>query len=832
MAGRLLFFGLLLFVLLSGTVSAQTERKYSLSELKQMAGKSTPAMASALNLRISRFYLDNKPGNSQNLDSALFFANMAENYGKATSSATDISNARLQRCKVYNEMAEVGFSKVMLNTGDENFKMQLNLELGAYYLFKSGEFKKDLDSADYFLSEAVKISEALHNIHSKHIAQMYQCDVLYERGDLVNTRNGLLKLIQACEKTGDLDGEAQVYSQMGDHFDNYHASEKINSYEDAMRIFRKTGNKEAEINMLKAIGDVHLNSGSLDSSKKELTAVLNWYKANNYHQLQDVYFLLANVARLSGDYSTALYYGLETINCANKMKSDKALGYFYNSLAQIYNDSGDAKQSVAWYRKTIDALGRQNSELMYNSLKDLSNYLIKQGKSAEVLKLLNDIRPQNHPSGLEMELIASIKGACYNQEGKYALAEQSYLEMFKWEPFAKMHTYNTADCYQTIAEFYISRNQYIKAENYLHKVLRMPAGVYSAAKIKDVYLDLYKADSAKNDLASAILNYKKYKALNDSIFNQTKNWQIQELTIKYNTEQLNRDNVLLRRESQLEKDKLQKASLLTKITIGSIVILLVLLGLVYKTFLNRQKYIRMVAAHQKEIELKNSSLESLISKQDKLLADKEWLIKEIHHRVKNNLQVVMALLNTQANYLENEEAIRAITDSQNRMYSISLIHQKLFQSEEVTMIDVKPYITELVKFLCDTFHFSQAISFEFDIESVQFDISQAMPLGLIINEAITNIIKYAFPEGQRGIVSIVLKKTADSTYLFSISDNGIGLPEDFELGQSNTLGMVLMRGLSEQLNGTLSVLTKNGVTISVIFELDQNKIKDEDMAHV
>ena len=828
MSIKSLFSGIFL-LLLSGTIFAQTEKQYSLSALKEMAARSTPSSASRLSLRISKFYLYNKAGTTQNLDSALIFAEAAENYAIGRNSATDISNARLQECNVYNETNQADLSKQLLTKGDAHFKMQLNLELGAHYLFKTGEFKSDLDSADYFCGEAIRISNQLHDKYDRHLAERYHCDILFERGDLINARNGLLKLVLDCQQTGDLLGEAQTYAQMGDHLDNNHSAEKVTYYDEAMLIYRKTANKEAEMSMLKAVGDVHLNSGRLDWAKKELLDVLKWYKENNYQQLQDTYFLLANVARLSGDYSTALYYGLATIDCANKMESDKALGYFYNSLAQIYNDSGDANESVIWYRKTIDALGTQNSELMYNSLRDLSDYLIKQGKSAEVLRLLNGIKPKKNPSGLEMELIASIKGACYNQEGKYELAEQSYLEMFKWEPLAKMHTYNSADSYQTIAEFYMSRNQYAKAEFYLKKVLSMPAGVYSAAKIKDVYLDLYKADSAKNDLASGIVNYKKYKALNDSIFNQTKNWQIQELTIKYNTDQVNRDNTLLRHQSVLEKDKLQKASLLTKITILSIIILLVLFGLVYKTFLNRQRNIKMVAAHQQEIELKNSSLENMIIKQEKLLADKEWLIKEIHHRVKNNLQVVMALLNTQANYLENKEAIRAITDSQNRMYSISLIHQKLFQTEEVTMIDIKPYITELIKFLCDTFHFDKAISFEFNIASVQFDISQAMPLGLIINEAITNIIKYAFPEGRSGIVSILLKKQENNNYLFTISDNGIGLPDGFDLQKSKTLGMVLMQGLSVQLNGEFSIISNEGVTIQLIFELEEEKVFEQNL---
>ena len=212
-------------------------------------------------------------------------------------------------------------------------------------------------------------------------------------------------------------------------------------------------------------------------------------------------------------------------------------------------------------------------------------------------------------------------------------------------------------------------------------------------------------------------------------------------------------------------------------------------------------------------------MQDLIDKQLKLLVEKEWLLKEIHHRVKNNLQVVMSLLNAQVNYTDNAVAVSAIRDSQNRMHSISLIHEKIFQSETVASIDIRSYIIDLMKFLCDSFHFNQRINFEFIIPLVQFDIVQAMPLGLIINEAMTNIIKYAFPNNENGKVTVELRPLGSDYYNFIISDNGIGLPDEFDFEQSNTLGMVLMQGLSQQIDGEISIRSENGVQVSVKFLL-------------
>ncbi|RYD77622.1 MAG: sensor histidine kinase, partial [Sphingobacteriales bacterium] len=188
-----------------------------------------------------------------------------------------------------------------------------------------------------------------------------------------------------------------------------------------------------------------------------------------------------------------------------------------------------------------------------------------------------------------------------------------------------------------------------------------------------------------------------------------------------------------------------------------------------------------------------------------------------HHRIKNNLQVVTSLLSAQSNYLENKEALSAIRDSQNRIQSISLIHQKLFQSESVSSVNIQGYIVELLKFLSYTFHVGKRIKFEFKLAKIEMGVAQAMPLGLIINEAVTNIIKYAFPDGRNGKVIISLDFCEDGLYCLSIQDNGIGLPDNIPTSNNSTLGVSLMKGLSSQLDGFIEITSENGVCVSLKF---------------
>jgi two-component sensor histidine kinase len=198
-----------------------------------------------------------------------------------------------------------------------------------------------------------------------------------------------------------------------------------------------------------------------------------------------------------------------------------------------------------------------------------------------------------------------------------------------------------------------------------------------------------------------------------------------------------------------------------------------------------------------------------------LVNEKEWLLKEIHHRVKNNLQVVMSLLNSQSAYIDNDAALTAIHDSQHRVHAMSLIHQKLYNSENVSSIDMSFYTRELVSYLRDSFDTGHRIRFELNIEPLKMDVSQAVPLGLILNEAITNSIKYAFPHEKSGVISVSLSDSSANHYLLSISDNGVGLPADFR--KTGSLGMSLMKGLSEDLDGNFSIESNNGTLIKISF---------------
>lgn len=207
------------------------------------------------------------------------------------------------------------------------------------------------------------------------------------------------------------------------------------------------------------------------------------------------------------------------------------------------------------------------------------------------------------------------------------------------------------------------------------------------------------------------------------------------------------------------------------------------------------------------------------------LKEKEVLLKEIHHRVKNNLGVVDGLLAMQARRAalqvaqgsQGVEIIEALTKSQNRIASIALVHEKLYGSEDLANIDFAQYISDLTAHLFDSYQIhSNQVRLTTQIQDISLDIDTAIPCGLIINELVSNSLKYAFPNSQAGEIRVTFQQNQDQTLTLIVRDNGAGLPQDFNLKQTKTLGMSLVQGLVKQLRGKLEIDSESGTTVKIV----------------
>jgi len=430
--------------------------------------------------------------------------------------------------------------------------------------------------------------------------------------------------------------------------------------------------------------------------------------------------------------------------------------------------------------------------------------------------------------------------------------------------------------YIDMAELYVALKKYQKASTFLHHFEEVSRKtMFDSYRLRSLEIQI-KIDTAKGDFRSAFLNATLFKKIYDSIGNLQSKRAVADLVLKYGSDkkdqdillgqknlellkkqQIIQDNKLMQTEMKLELEKraafqqqqvnllerqkrdndlqlakyaverqkskisllnkesllhyaaLDKEKMLRNIILIGLAFLLIIIGLLIYGYNLKIANNRRLLLQKNEIDSKNQSLKKLVS-------EKEWLLKEIHHRVKNNLQIIMSLLHTQSFYLKDPAALGAIKDSRNRVHSISLMHKKLYQEENIGSINLKAYIREIVDYLRQSFSIKQEIRFDLDIADLLVDPSQAVPIGLILNEAITNSIKYAFPSDNKGVISIKLTRR-DSELLLNISDDGIGLQDKYMDPKSSSLGLELIQGLSSDLNGICKIKNDNGTSIFIKF---------------
>ena len=362
--------------------------------------------------------------------------------------------------------------------------------------------------------------------------------------------------------------------------------------------------------------------------------------------------------------------------------------------------------------------------------------------------------------------------------------------------------------YKMLILYYASTKDYARELHFL-TISQAAADQNGRPADKAVNLNLwYKMDSAMNNYKSAFVHFLQYKTLADSIFNDKKSQQIAQLQSQYEIQQKEddirlktQDIKILTQNGKIDKAKLRDAQALRNVTLAGILLFIFIAVMQYRRYQEKQKLNALIT--QKNVVL------------EKLVDEKDWLLKEVHHRVKNNLHTVICLLESQASYLEND-ALRAIESSQHRIYAMSLIHQRLYQSSDIQTVDIASYLSEFISYLKESFGEPENITFHQEIEYANLDVSQAIPLALIVNEAVTNAIKYAFPENREGTIRIELLCKEDKIRL-TIADDGIGIPESVQTDNLSSLGLELIKGLTNDLKGKLKFVVGQGTTIRISF---------------
>ncbi len=305
------------------------------------------------------------------------------------------------------------------------------------------------------------------------------------------------------------------------------------------------------------------------------------------------------------------------------------------------------------------------------------------------------------------------------------------------------------------------------------------------------------------DFKNAYTAFLKYDQLKDSVFTKEADQRVARLQTEFDVAQ-KETTIKVQQQSISQQKRLQW------LTFGVAGLLIFILSVLYRNYRVKRQVNTTLETLNLDLEKKNIQL-------DKRNAENELLLKEIHHRVKNNLEIVSGLLALQAAQTDHSSAQDVMQASQNRVLSMGIIHQKLYQKANLSAIEMKDYFRSLGENILDTFNASGRIVIETRMDPMELDVDTAVPIGLITNELLTNALKYAFPGNADGQVTISIQPGKKKDELvFCVSDNGIGRKENNTTGSSG-FGTELVHLLVQQLGGRLSIENNNGTRVSIAF---------------
>lgn len=698
---------------------------------------------------------------------------------------------------------------------NDNEKAETLLKLAEYYLTKPGEFKKDLDSAAFFNQQAEQINIKAGNKLNVGKSMLLDGRIERERANKNIAVSKIRKAISYFENNKFTQQAGEGYEELSFTYDNdpKNFEVRIKLKEKALELYISSGAKLKQGSVLKDLGEIYMNNDNADKSIQLLKQSLAVYNGLKYRELQGVYSALANVYIDKANYEEALKYALLAEKIAISVKDTSVqLSSIYTSLGMVYYYLRQNDDAMRYWEKALD-VAKKNKDNGYvrTVANNMSTMLIRQRKFQEAIDMIKEYKALYPIDDKEFE----------KREDYIIFSTYTILKQFK---NAEVYYKKLVNYYGEYAEKNNQRLSMLRSFIFYHYQTKNFKAFYPKAKLFDSlsrksgnnmlrsenYFVWFKADSVQGKYLDAINHYQLYKKFSDSVFNGEKSKQINSLQIQFDTEKKDKNIQLLTQKGKLQETRIANDTIMRYVFIGSLLVLILFAALLY----NRS---RLKTNANKNLELKRKQIDEQNELLKKLLAEKEWLVKEIHHRVKNNLQIVISLLNTQSAYLDNEDALMAIQNSQHRMHAMSLIHQKLYQSDNLSTIDMSWYIYELIGYIKECYSSDNKIKFNLDIDKVFLDVAQAVPMGLIINEAVINTTKYAFPDGRRGEVFVSFKNTGNDNCELIISDDGVGLPADFDIDETDSLGMNLMRGLTDQLDGNFSIENKNGLRISVTF---------------
>src|SRR5688572_5031396 len=719
----------------------------------------------------------------------------------------------LQGITYVREEEAPSLKRIIATNKSTNEKVAALIRLSSLYFHDPYPHLTNLNSAMKLANEASEISSRAGLTKFYNDAQFIIANI-YLRKYLPDSAAKILTSVNDSTRLKILLGMSHIY-RISEYEDvKFRLKKTMDLTLQAQEISRRLHDTLLSIMVIREIASIRSDTQQ-SNSEKELLDVVQLLQGIGYPYLHYTYYELSGIAMLEGNEDKMLYYNELTLNSMEQTRDSLGAADWLLSHAIVLRITGQHEKSLSYANKAIQLYKtRYGDGNIAIAVRFVAEAMIKLNKQFEIGKVLtqvySDFPPFNTRDSLQW---FRTLGSVYRLTKEYTKAEQYH----KMRIALQEQIYYKPD-YYGLGQLYIEAGQFAKAKPYLGKALNQVDSTYSVRTLGHLHYCLFLADSATGDYISAIRHLNKNKRYDDMLMKQSKVEAIEKYRTQFETakkedslQQKNQHIALLLQRNILQQTNLKQANLIKNITIAGIVVILIVLVLLYYQFRKNQSNNKIIL--QKNQELKD------------MLAEKDWWLKEVHHRVKNNLHTIICLLESQAMYLD-KDALQAIEKSQHRIYAMSLIHQKLYQNEDLQVIDMHIYLEEFIGYLKDSFD-TKGIDFIIHVDPVQLNLQQAIPVALIINEGVTNAIKYAFEYQSDPKIWISMTET-DETVKLTIKDNGRGFEIKAE-DEGKSLGMQLIKGLGKELKGTVSIYTKGGTQLIIDFKKGS---LDDQMAYV
>lgn len=563
----------------------------------------------------------------------------------------------------------------------------------------------------------------------------------------------------------------------------------------------RQANRLAKVHQLLADWHNYFDEFSRDSALHYQQKALAFYQsAGDQERQAEAYISLSGIYANQSNFKSATDQILKAIDIFELLEDKNGKGVAYRKIAQIYMITEEPEKALNYDREALNLLKATedhyntcltllNMTLSYNQLSDYEKAL---ETANECIRILQDENMDQF--GIEARIYAA-RGDSYREQKEYGAAVADYTKA--WEIIKSVVGEERATDWELdIANVMMLQGDY---EGALPRLLRAVRALEEKQYVEQwrpcqMLVNCYKE---LGEYENALVYYEKLAASRDSMFTRKIESLETEGMLKYESgkkdEAIAQMDEQIRRKNQVHILSFSLAGLFAVMLIG-----------VFYNFRKNKRQSRQLALLNSDLETRNQ--------------EKEVLLKEIHHRVKNNLQLISSLLSLQSFSIRDHSVKNAILDSQSRVRSMSLIHQKLYRGNNLAAVKMKNYFETLSESLVDAYAEDfENIEVNLEMSNVELDVDHAVPLGLITNELVTNSLKYAFPDNRPGVINIRLDRDEEDLVL-EVSDNGIGpghepVSDEFTGG----FGSELVEMLTQQLRGRLEQEHSSGFCTRIIF---------------